>query len=123
MVKPAYSSIIGNLIYRETGLPDMCLASIEIARRANLFNLIYIEKVIEKQSIIYPEQIYFDKAVKLLKSLEEFKLNYSKINSWKTLGFELNKNSKMMYRVLLSSVKMKVFELNSYRSYVIIHKL
>ena len=42
MVKPAYSSIIGNLIYRETGLPDMCLASIEIARRANLYNLIYI---------------------------------------------------------------------------------
>lgn len=32
-----YSSFEGNLTYRETGLPDMCLASIELGRRAYEF--------------------------------------------------------------------------------------
>ena len=96
----------------------MVLASIEISRRANLFNHIYLVKDIETQPIIFPEQLEFDKTIDELKSLKEFKLNYSKITNWKSLGSEL-KNSKMMYRVSL--LKDKVFQLKSYRSEVLVY--
>ena len=117
-IKPEYSSIIGNTMYRSLNKPDMVLASIEISRRANLFNHVYLVKDIETQPIIFPDQLEFDKTIDNLKSLEEFKLNYSKITNWKSLGSEL-KNSKMMYRVSL--LKDRVFQLKSYRSKVLVY--
>lgn len=119
MILPQYSSIIGNTMFRETGLPDMVLASLEISRRVNLFNHIYLKKDIEKQDIIFPSVRKFEKTINYLKSLEEFKVNYSQITNWKTLGFEL-KNSKVKYRVPLS-VNDEVFKLNSFKSKVEIH--
>lgn len=41
-VEPAYSSILGNLIYREERLPDMILSSIEIGRRGIEFQNQYL---------------------------------------------------------------------------------
>ena len=66
-----YSSFLGNLVYRNEKLPDMCLASIEISRRAYEFYHQYILKDKEKT-----KNIIFDKLenVKdgIVKSLEEF---------------------------------------------------
>ena len=40
-VVAAYSSFVGNLLFRSTGLPDMCLAALEIGRRAYRIKEIY----------------------------------------------------------------------------------
>ena len=70
-VKPEYSSFIGNIAYRELGLPDMELSSIEIGRRAYEFFNQYIAKTKEiKKNIVQPEIDGFGEAVS--KSLEEF---------------------------------------------------
>ena len=66
-----YSSFLGNLVYREEKLPDMCLASIEIGRRAYEFYHQYILK--DKEKV---KNIIFDKLEnvkdRIAKSLEEF---------------------------------------------------
>lgn len=65
-----YSSFEGNLIYREERLPDMCLSSIEIGRRAYEFYHQYVLKDKSKE-----KNIIFDKLKnvrdKVEKSLEE----------------------------------------------------
>ena len=92
-----YSSFIGNLVYRDTKLPDMVLSSIEISRRAYEFNLQYIEKSkAKKENIIFLELT--DKIKESIqKSLEELEIALS----WKTLKelYEYLKNSKCRYRV------------------------
>lgn len=69
-----YSSFLGNLVYRSEKLPDMCLASIEIGRRAYEFYHQYILKDKNKE-----KNIIFDKLEnvkdRIVESLEEF--NYS----------------------------------------------
>ena len=69
-----YSSFLGNLVYREEKLPDQCLASIEIGRRAYEFYHQYVVKDKKKE-----KNIIFDKLEnvkdRLAKSLEE--LGYS----------------------------------------------
>ena len=66
-----YSSFLGNLVYREEKLPDPCLASIEIGRRAYEFYHQYIIKDKNKE-----KNIIFDKLEnvkdRIIKSLEEF---------------------------------------------------
>ena len=66
-----YSSFLGNLVYREEKLPDMCLSSIEIGRRAYEFYHQYILKDKNKE-----KNIIFDKLEnvkdRVTKSLEEF---------------------------------------------------
>lgn len=65
-----YSSFEGNLIYREERLPDMCLSSIEIGRRAYEFYHQYVLKDKNKE-----KNIIFDKLEnvqnRVEKSLEE----------------------------------------------------
>ena len=69
-----YSSFLGNLVYREEKLPDPCLASIEIGRRAYEFYHQYVVKDKNKE-----KNIIFDKLEnvkdRIVKSLEE--LGYS----------------------------------------------
>ena len=76
-----YSSFEGNLIYREEKLPDMCLSSIEIGRRAYEFYHQYILKDKEKE-----KNIIFDKLDNVLnrvvQSLEE--LSYT--GTWSSLA-------------------------------------
>lgn len=58
MVKPEYSSFIGNFLYRslDLNLPDMCLSSIEIGRRAYEFYSQYITCTKEiKKNIVFPD--------------------------------------------------------------------
>ena len=51
-VVPEYSSFVGNLVYRNEKLPDMCLASLEISRRGYEFNHQYVLKDKEKEKNI-----------------------------------------------------------------------
>lgn len=72
-VKPEFSSFIGNFIFRDEDLPDMCLSAIEISRRGYEYCNQYILKTKEiKKNIINPDIKDFKK--QLEKSLEEFDL-------------------------------------------------
>ena len=93
-----YSSFLGNLVYREEKLPDPCLASIEIGRRAYEFYHQYVVKDKEKT-----KNIIFDKLEnvkdRIVKSLEE--LGYSDtFESLSDLYYKLKKR-KCNYRFFL----------------------
>lgn len=90
-----YSSFEGNLIYREEALPDMCLSSIEIGRRAYEFYHQYVLKDKSKD-----KNIIFDKLEnvqnRVEKSLEE--LDYKgTFSNLKDLYYSLKK-VKCKYR-------------------------
>lgn len=70
-VKAAYSSFVGNFLYRDLHKPDMVLASIEIGRRGYEFRGQYVAKEREiKGNIIVPDVNDF--ADRYAKSMEEF---------------------------------------------------
>lgn len=114
-VMPAYSSFIGNFLYRRLNLPDPILASIEIGRRGYEFNAQYIEKSKEKsKTIVQPSLQKFDDLVS--KSLEEFgiKENFKDLID---LYYLFKKDPKMMYRIpFKSDLKWSKFKCN--KSYV-----
>lgn len=100
-VAPAYSSFIGNFLYRSLNLPDPILASIELGRRGYEFNAQYIEKSKEKsKTIVQPSLLKFDDLIH--KSLEEFgiKENFKDLID---LYYLFQKDSGMMYRVPFAS--------------------
>ena len=109
-VKPQYSSVLGNLIYRSEKLPDMILSSIEIGRRGYEFALQYLLNIKSKQkNIIFPD---FEKVKeKIALSLEEIGksqtgaslFGLSSFNSYEEL-FSGLKKSKIRYRFLLKDV-------------------
>jgi len=103
-VIPNYSSIIGNLVYRNLQLPDPILASIEISRRCYEFNLQYIMKIKNKtKNIVLP--ILESLKDKVKHSLEEVKC-FIDFENWQEL-FSLLKKSKLKYRFPFDE---KVFE-------------
>lgn len=70
-VLPQYSSFIGNFLYRDLRLPDMVLASLEIARRCYEFEGQYVTKTREqRKNIVLP--VISDFADRYAKSTEEF---------------------------------------------------
>ena len=94
---PAYSSFIGNFLYRGLNLPDPILASIEIGRRGYEFNAQYIEKTKDKsKNIIQPDLKKFGDLI--AKSLEEFSIKED-FTDLISLYYVFKKDSKMMYRV------------------------
>ena len=96
-VMPAYSSFIGNFLYRGLNLPDPILASIELGRRGYEFNAQYIEKTKEKsKTIVQPSLQKFDDLIH--KSLEEFGIKES-FKDLIDLYYLFKKDPKMMYRV------------------------
>ena len=109
-VKPQYSSVLGNLIYRSEKLPDMILSSIEIGRRGYEFAAQYLLNTKSKQkNIIFPD---FEKVKeKIVLSLEEIGKSQtgaslsglSHFNSYEEL-FSGLKKSKIRYRFLLKDV-------------------
>ena len=116
-VKCAYSSFIGNFVYRnlDCKLPDSVLASIEIGRRAYEFNNQYITKVKEiKKNIITPTSTQFSRWK--FKSLEEFEVPDG-LKDWKEIYYFL-KNSKARYRVPLEDCSSRVFRCFSKKSMV-----
>ena len=98
-VKPEYSSILGNLIYREEHLPDMVLSSIELGRRAYEFNNQYLLKYkAQQKNIVFPKLEFVKNRIE--QSLEE--LGHTiKFETYQKLFSELKK-SKIMYRFLLT---------------------
>ena len=109
-ISPQYSSVIGNLVYRELELPDMVLSSIEISRRCYEFNLQYLKKVKEKtKNVIFP--ILTDSLLSKVKhSLEEVKC-FVEFVDWKQITSELKK-SKLKYRFPLDE---RVFQAKTLR--------
>ena len=109
-ISPQYSSVIGNILYRDLELPDMVLSSIEISRRCYEFNLQYILKVKEKtKNVIFP---ILTKSLidKVKHSLEEVKCFVDFVD-WKQITSEL-KNSKIRYRFPLDE---RVFQTKTLR--------
>lgn len=95
-IEPQYSSIIGNLLYRNLKLPDMVLSSIEISRRGYEFNLQHLKKIKEKvKNIIFPIMSKLSMN-KVKHSLEEVKC-FINFEDWKQISSELKK-SKIKYR-------------------------
>ena len=90
-ISPQYSSVIGNLVYRNLNLPDMILSSIEISRRCYEFNLQYVLKVKDKtKNVIFP--IITESLLDKVKhSLEEVKC-FVDFVSWKQIHSELKKS-------------------------------
>ena len=109
-ISPQYSSIIGNLVYRDLELPDMVLSSIEISRRCYEFNLQYILKVKAKtKNVIFP--IITESLLDKVKhSLEEVKCFVGFVN-WQQIHSELKK-SKFKYRFPLDE---RVFQSKTLR--------
>ena len=109
-ISPQYSSVIGNLVYRELELPDMILSSIEISRRCYEFNLQYILKVKDKtKNVIFPT-ITESLLDKVKHSLEEVKCFVDFVN-WKQIYSELKK-SGFRYRFPLDE---RVFQSKTLR--------
>ena len=114
-VIPAYSSFIGNFLYRGLNLPDPILASIELGRKGYEFNAQYIENTKEKsKTIVQPSIKKFDDLIH--KSLEEFGIKES-FKDLIDLYYMFQKDSKMMYRVpFRSDLKWSKFKCS--KSYV-----
>lgn len=115
-IKPAYSSILGNLIYREEHLPDMILSSIEIGRRGIEFQNQYLLKIKEcKKNIIQPDFELVKERIS--KSLEELNVQ-SQFQNFQEV-YSILKKSKVKYRFLLENSDIsRVFRKNYKKSYV-----
>lgn len=114
-VQANYSSFIGNFVFRTLNLPDPVLASIELGRRAYEFISQYITKIKEiKKDIIWMDPNLFDNWI--TKSLEEFSLKDSNLSLFEI--YCLFKNSKIRYRVPITSCEGQVFSLKSRKSYI-----
>ena len=101
LVKPNYSSFVGNFLFRDLNLPDMIFASIEIGRRCYEFKVQYIDKTKDKRNnIILPDVDDFND--RYIKSLEEFNIP----GEIKDLVGVYNflKNAKSRYRVSLDDL-------------------
>lgn len=112
----AYSSFIGNLIFREENKPDPILASIEVGRRNYEFYHQYILKDRSINKTIYYNDTFNDE---LNKSLRDLNLNIEYKNI-KDLYNKL-KSLNMQYRVPLRKPR-EVFRLKSCKSKVKIYK-
>lgn len=115
-VEPAYSSILGNLIYREERLPDMILSSIEIGRRGIEFQNQYLLNIKEcKKNIVQPD---FDLVKeRISKSLEELNIQ-SQFQNFQEL-YSILKKSKVKYRFLLENSDIsRVFSKSHIKSYI-----
>lgn len=101
LVKPNYSSFIGNFLFRDLKLPDMTLASIEIGRRCYEFKTQYIDKTKDKRkNIILPDVNDFND--RYIKSLEEFNIP-GEIKDLTKIYYFLKK-SKSRYRLSLNEL-------------------
>ena len=101
LVKPNYSSFVGNFLFRDLNLPDMIFASIEIGRRCYEFKVQYIDKTKDKRkNIILPDVDDFND--RYIKSLEEFNIP-GEIKDLVGVYYFLKK-SKSRYRLSLDEL-------------------
>ena len=120
-IPPEFSSFIGNLLYRKLNLPDYCLASIEISRRAYEFYSQYITKEKPKEkNIVFLEK---EKVGDLIsQSMEELGISET-FSDLKDLYYKL-KSRKSVYRVQIhnSMILKEIFNrkaLTRHRSFLI----
>lgn len=99
-----YSSFEGNLIYRDTELPDMCLSSIELGRRAYEFHHQYTlkDKSVTKNIMF---DISEEAKARITQSLEELRY-LGTFDDIKSLYIQI-KNSGLKYRVQLEDSILK----------------
>ena len=98
-VQPQYSSIIGNIVYRNERLPDPVLASIEIGRRGFEYGAQYIYKRRQiKKTVILPD--FNSVKTRVFLSLEEMGI-CGHVKSWLEL-FSAVKKSGVKYRFPLA---------------------
>ena len=98
--QPEYSSFIGNMLYRKLNLPDYCLASIEISRRAYEFYNQYITKTKKKEkNIVFLEKEKVNDLIS--QSLEELGVSEA-FSDLKDLYYKL-KSRKCQCRVQIHS--------------------
>jgi len=95
-----WSSVLGNILYRNTNLPDMILSSIEISRRCQEFNLQYMQKVKDKaKTVVFPKLT--EKVRKFIsQTMEELNVNFH-FEKLSEFCFILKKNLKDKYRIPL----------------------
>lgn len=92
-VNPAYSSLVGNIVFGNNNCPDMIASSIEIARRAY--------KKFEKNWFYLKLSDYVESLESLWKDSPNWNIdNFKQLKDWKEL-FLFCKNSKLKYRVLI----------------------
>ena len=98
-VQPQYSSVIGNIVYRDERLPDPVLASIEIGRRGFEYGTQYIYKRRQLQkTVILPD--FNSVRTRIHLSLEEMGIR-GHVKNWLEL-FSAVKKSGMRYRFPLA---------------------
>ena len=98
-VQPQYSSIVGNIVYRDKRLPDPVLASIELGRRGFEYSSQYIYKRRQiKKTVILPD--FNSVRTRILLSLEEMGIR-GHFKSWTEL-FSAVKKSGVKYRFPLA---------------------
>ena len=113
-VVAAYSSFIGNVLFRKHKAPDMVNASVEIGRRGYEFKRQFVDKKISRLgNTVFPRMAKFGDAVS--ESLEEFGTE-EKFGSWKEM-YSFFKNPGMTYRVPLRGDE-RWFQLKNRKSYV-----
>lgn len=112
-VLPQYSSLVGQINFPEE--TDSIAASLEIARRANLFDRIYLRKLEEKRDILFPK--WTNDVLEATRWKEMF--HDKSFESWKQL-FAYIKESKLSYRFLFRDWKQSAvfFSFKSYTSKV-----
>ncbi|WQJ53373.1 MAG: hypothetical protein [Wendovervirus sonii] len=98
-VKPEYSSFIGNFLFRDLNIPDMCLSAFEISRRGYEINNQYVKNNEEKDKIIiFPNGLFRQRYVE---SLKEFN-----IPTWVTSlkgCYDFLKKADIMYRLSIDN--------------------
>lgn len=109
-IVPEYSSFIGCINNPDDY--DMIAAAIEIGRRANLFNRIYIRKDMEKSNILFPAVDYSHLATRWKEMLND---NINESITWKGL-YDFCKKTKKNYR--LSVDNQQFFRMKSDKSEV-----
>ena len=98
-VQPQYSSIVGNIVYRNEHLPDSVLASIELSRRGFEYSSRYIYKRRQiKRNVILPD--FNSVKTRIHLSLEEMGI-CGHVKSWTEL-FSAVKKSGVKYRFPLA---------------------
>lgn len=108
-----FSSFVGNLVFRNENLPDMCLAAIEIGRRGYELNLQYSkEKKKVKKNIVFPDVEFV--RTRIVQALEALNC-HEDFGSLRELYYLL-KNLKCKYRVSLDSIESEVFRLFNQKS-------
>ena len=113
-ILPQYSSFVGNIVYRNTRLPDYVLASIEIGRRGYEYSNQYIfKRHLIKKNIIFPDL----QAVKnqIIVSLAEINVGVPAQFDWTNIYSEVKK-SGVEYRFSLEDT-LKVYTSNLFSKF------